>query len=96
MGRRGIALRLSNPKAIIFFVALLPQFVDAKTPLGFQILILGVTSTVVEFVVLSGYSLAASSASSLVREPRYIRLTHRLGGALLICAGLGIALLSGD
>jgi len=94
--RRGLVLQLSNPKAIIFFGALLPQFINANAPLPLQLLILGASSTVIEFLVLAAYSFAASGASSLVRSARYAHLTHRIGGALLIIVGLGVAFLGRD
>ena len=85
-------LQLSNPKALVFFVALLPQFVVPEEPIAPQILILGVTSLAAEFPVLVGYSVLAGRASHLAREPRFARTIDVLAGALLIVAAMGIAL----
>jgi homoserine/homoserine lactone efflux protein len=89
--RDGMMLQLANPKALIYFTAFLPQFIDPGGSVWFQVLILGATSTVEEFCVLFAYGQLAGRAWSLARNPRFERLTDRIGGTLLIGAGLGLA-----
>ncbi len=91
--RDGILLQLSNPKAIVFFAALLPQFIDAKGDVTRQVIVLALTSLVIEAVVLLGYGMAAGRALELARQPRYAAWTNRISGTLLIGAGGGLALL---
>src|SRR5262249_49718047 len=64
MWLNGVALQLANPKAILFFVALLPQFTDPAEPLLLQFVILTVTSVVIEFFVLLGYGTLAGMAAN--------------------------------
>jgi len=87
----GFVLQASNPKSLIFFTAILPQFVDASRPIVPQMAILGLTSIVVEFFVLLSYGALASQASRLARQPRYAVIADRVAGTLLIGAGLGLA-----
>lgn len=89
---RGVILQLTNPKALVFFVALLPQFVDPSQPVGPQIVILGVTNVLTEYPVLAAYALLAGRASGLARKPRFARATQVLVAVLLICAALGVVL----
>jgi len=86
---RGILLQLANPKALIFFTAFLPQFVTPGAPIARQMLILGVTSTVLEFFILAGYGWFASRLSG-----RFARYINRAAGAMLVACGAGLALTS--
>ena len=87
----GLVAQGANPKALLFFTALLPQFVNPAVPLTSQIALLAATSVLIEFGVLTGYAVLASRASGLARRPRCVRLINRVGGGLLIGAGAGLA-----
>jgi homoserine/homoserine lactone efflux protein len=89
--RDGFFLQAANPKALLFFTAILPQFIDADRNVVFQILVLGISSFVVEFFVLSAYAQLAGRALATARSPRFEKLTNRVAGSLLIGAGIGLA-----
>jgi homoserine/homoserine lactone efflux protein len=89
--RDGFFLQAANPKALLFFTAILPQFIDAHHNVAFQILVLGISSIVVELVILVVYGQLAERALSAARSPRFEKLTNRIAGSLLIAAGVGLA-----
>jgi homoserine/homoserine lactone efflux protein len=89
--RDGFVLQAANPKALLFFTAILPQFIDAHHNVALQILVLGVSSIVVEFVILFTYGQLAGRALATARNPRFEKITNRVAGSLLIGAGVGLA-----
>lgn len=89
--RGGFFLQASNPKALLFFSAILPQFIDPRHAVAYQILVLGTTSVMVEFLILFVYGELAARAAARLRTPGFQKLTDRIGGSLLIGAGLGLA-----
>lgn len=82
----GLTLQLANPKTLIFFVAILPQFVDPRLPVGAQMAWLAAGSVVPEFFILAGYGFLASRAARIATDPRYARWTDRSAGALVLAA----------
>ena len=88
---RGLALQLANPKTLVFFVALLPQFLDPHESLPQQVAILGGTSAVLEFWVLCFYGWAAGAAADRLRSPRWKRRLDVVSGGFLVGAGLKLA-----
>jgi len=93
MWRQGVLLQLANPKAVLFFTALLPQFIDAAHAVASQVFVLAVTSIVSEFFVLAGYAwLAARGGALLIARPHLARATDAAAGTCLIGAGVGLAL----
>jgi threonine/homoserine/homoserine lactone efflux protein len=88
-----LTLQLANPKALLFFLALLPQFIDPLQPVIRQMLILAATSMLPEFCILLGYGCLAHRAlrtSAKFGMPRGMnRWLARIEGAgLLVCATL--------
>jgi homoserine/homoserine lactone efflux protein len=91
---RAFLVQSSNPKSLIFFVALLPQFISPYAAVPRQILILGITSVIIEFIVLSAYAALASRARN-VAATRFSSSLERIGGGVLIAAGARLAWIRG-
>ena len=88
---RGFVVQAANPKALVFFVALLPQFIDPGAPVGRQVLILGASSLLIELLVLSLYTALAARARALAGD-RWSGPIERIGGGFLVAAGARLAL----
>ncbi len=89
---RGFVVSATNPKTLLFYAAFLPQFLDpARAPLP-QLLLLGATFLTLATVLDGSYTLLAGRLRPWFRGQRRARLRQRLSGALLIGAGLGLAL----
>jgi homoserine/homoserine lactone efflux protein len=86
---QGLFTQLANPKAIVFFTALLPQFVDPTRAVAMQFFVLGVISIAVELPVLLLYGFAADRGRA--RYGKHAPLFERLAGACLIAAGAKLA-----
>lgn len=96
VGRKGLFLQgllvnLTNPKAIIFVGALVPQFVDSGQPLIPQYLLIAATLCTTDLTVMSGYALAAVHLGRWLHDPRSIRLQNRVFGGLFASAGALLA-----
>jgi len=87
---RGFIVQGANPKALVFFIALLPQFIDPTAPVPGQLLVLGVSSVVIEFVALAVYAQGAVRAGRVVGA-RVAGTLERVGGGLLVAAGARLA-----
>lgn len=90
---QGILVNLTNPKAIVFIAALVPQFIVPDRPQWPQFAIIGATMVAVDMMVMSCYALLATRFRPLLRNPRLLRLQNRIFGGLFVGAG---ALLAGS
>ena len=82
------AVTALNPKSIVFFVAFLPQFFLAAAPIVPQMVLFELTFLVLATANAATYALLASAARRAVRRPEIQRRVNRVGGSMLIGAGL--------
>lgn len=88
---RGFFVNITNPKGIIFFAAILPQFIDVARPQLPQYAILAVTTFVVDLVVMLGYTALAARVLRVMREPSHLRWVNRTLGGAFVAAGIALA-----
>ncbi len=89
---RGFLTNVTNPKGIVFMVAVLPQFIDPKRPLALQLLILLVTSVAIDLIVMHGYAWLAARLQTLMRGARARLLQNRVFGGVLMAMGASLLL----
>jgi homoserine/homoserine lactone efflux protein len=80
---KGFVLQASNPKSILFFTALLPQFIDLA----------GVLKGTMGLPILLGYALLANRARIYATRKRFVNYTNRLCGGLLMLTATTMALI---
>ncbi|MCK6189553.1 MULTISPECIES: LysE family transporter [unclassified Pseudomonas] len=83
---RGFLVNASNPKALVFMLAVLPQFVNPQAPLLIQYLILGATMIAVDMIVMAGYTGLASKVLRLLRTPKQQKRVNRTFAGLFVGA----------
>ncbi|MFK4760797.1 LysE family transporter [Microbacterium sp. ZW T5_45] len=94
MVRRGLWVNLLNPKAIVFFLAFIPQFVKLDQPQLPQYLTIIATTIIVDVIVMWGFFAAAARPfRRLTRSPRGQRTLNTIFGILFIAVAAMLALL---
>lgn len=86
MVARGFLVNASNPKAVVFMLAVLPQFLDPGRPLVPQYAVIAATMVVVDVIVMTGYTGLAARVLTFLRSPRQQRATGRVFSGLFFAA----------
>ena len=86
----GALTNATNPKGIVFMVAVLPQFMTDSRPLLPQLLTMAATLVMVDVLVMHGYAASASALRRLLRSAQAVRWQNRLFGAVLMAVGAGL------
>jgi threonine/homoserine/homoserine lactone efflux protein len=89
---QGLMVGASNPKALLFFAAFFPQFVDASLPWAPQFAVLALTFVVFELSTLSLCTLFAARVAPWLRQAGRARVFNRVSGGLF--ASMGCILLA--
>ncbi|SEQ72893.1 homoserine/homoserine lactone efflux protein [Pseudomonas sp. NFACC02] len=90
---RGFLVNISNPKALVFMLAILPQFIDTHLPLVPQYLIIAATMVTVDLIVMAGYTGLASRVLRLLKTPKQQRRMNRTFAGLFVSAAAFLATL---
>ncbi|CAN5437692.1 LysE family translocator [soil metagenome] len=84
----GFMVQIANPKAILFFTAVLPPFLDIQRPIIPQLLLFAMATIGMDVVSMSAYGLGGAALARRMSEPRFRRGFGIFVGVLLLCASV--------
>ncbi|KQW86998.1 threonine transporter RhtB [Acinetobacter sp. RIT698] len=82
----GFIVNISNPKAIVFLLAVLPQFLDLSKPQWIQYVIMAATMITIDLIVMAGYTGLAAKVLRLLKSPKQQKYMNRTFAVLFSCA----------
>lgn len=88
---RALLINISNPKGYVFMLAVLPAFINPSAPLLLQYVLVLSTLVVMDFLVMSGYTLLGSRLAMYLENPRALLWVSRVFGVLFIAAAAAMA-----
>ncbi|NVD08176.1 homoserine/homoserine lactone efflux protein [Vibrio sp. JPW-9-11-11] len=89
--RKAVLINLTNPKSIVFLVALFPQFIDPSQDQLTQLLVLGVTTVTIDACVMLGYTSLAAQMGRFIRSERMMSKINKLFGSMFMGCGALLA-----
>ncbi|MGV0887422.1 LysE family transporter [Acinetobacter venetianus] len=90
---KGFIVNMSNPKAIVFLLAVLPQFLDLSRPQWLQYLIMAITMVMIDLIVMAAYTGLASKILRLLRSPKQQKYLNRSFAVMFSCAAALLSLI---
>jgi len=84
----GFMVQIANPKAILFFTAVLPPFLDVQRPIVPQLLLFAMATITMDVLAMSAYGLGGAALARRLSEPRFRRAFGIFVGVLLLLAAV--------
>lgn len=88
---RGFWVNATNPKGILFFAAILPQFIDTARPQLLQYTIFAITTFAVDIVIMAAYTALAARVLAVMQDQSRLRWVNRGLGGMFIACGVALA-----
>jgi homoserine/homoserine lactone efflux protein len=88
---RGFWVNATNPKGMIFFAAILPQFIDVSRPQAEQYAIFAATTFVVDVILMAGYTALAARVLRVMQDTSRLRWINRGIGSAFVACGVALA-----
>lgn len=89
--RSAVLINLTNPKSIVFLVALFPQFINPAGDQFQQLMILGITTVAIDSMVMLGYTSLASQMGRYIRSDRVMGRINKVFGSMFVGCGALLA-----
>ena len=89
--RKAVLINLTNPKSIVFLVALFPQFIDPSQDQVTQLAVLGMTTVVIDAFVMLGYTTLASQLGRFIRSEKVMGKINKVFGSMFMGCGALLA-----
>ncbi|HTF95548.1 MAG TPA: LysE family translocator [Cellvibrio sp.] len=90
----GFLVSISNPKAVIFFISIFPQFIDLSQPYRPQFILLAVTFSALVIVIHTTYAFFSSFAKSKLSSGKASSILNKVSGGVFVGFGVGLAVSS--
>jgi len=84
----GFMVQIANPKAVLFFTAVLPPFLDVNRPAAPQLALFALATIGMDVISMSAYGLGGAALARRMSEPRFRKGFAILTGVLLIAAAV--------
>jgi len=88
---QGLVVQLANPKALMYFAALLPQFIDPNEPVVIQMFLMGITCFLADILVYSMFGYMGGQIAKQQVKPWVVNIINKAAGITLITTGVKIA-----
>ncbi len=85
-------IAVTNPKSLLYFGVLFPQFINYHQPLALQFVVLTVTFLITDLIWMMVYALAGKKIMDWLKTPKHQRWFNSISGLVLIAAGIFMAL----
>ncbi|HRH20197.1 MAG TPA: LysE family translocator [Brevundimonas sp.] len=82
----GFMVQFANPKAVLFFTAVLPPFLDPARPLAPQLALFAVATIGLDAITMSAYGLSGAALTRRMTDPAFARAFGWISGGLLLIA----------
>jgi homoserine/homoserine lactone efflux protein len=89
---QGMFTQLANPKALVYFTALLPQFIDPRGDMASQCAVIGILTVIIELPICIAYAWLGHKGSGILGGGPGSRWFGRAMGGFLIAAGIRLAM----
>lgn len=89
---RGWGINAVNPKGTVFMLAVVPNFIDPSHPLAVQYIVIALSLSFTDLIVMAGYVALASRVLRALDQPHHVRIMNRCFGSLFVVAGTFLAM----